>query len=133
MASPKKSAVQPLRPDLPIYPIGVAAKLVDVHPRTLRIYEAEGLISPGHNGRFRLFSANDIKRVTCLRSMIHAQGFNIPGLKRLLELAPCWEIADCPSEVHEACSAKVYKAKSCRLVSSTGKAKKEGVRMTAFR
>lgn len=106
----KKSAIQPLRPDLPIYPIGVAAKLLDVHPRTLRIYEAEGLISPAHKGTRRMFSLNDIKWISCLRSMIHDQGISIPGLKRLLALAPCWEIADCPNDVHETCEALVDKA-----------------------
>ena len=110
MVAKKKSAIQPLRPDLPIYPIGVAAKLLDVHPRTLRIYEAEGLISPTHKGKRRLFSLNDIKWVSCLRSMIHDQGISIPGLKRLLALAPCWEIAECPADVHEVCEARVDKA-----------------------
>lgn len=110
MMAKKKMAIQPLRPDLPIYPIGVAAKLLDVHPRTLRIYEEEGLIEPAHHGTRRLYSPNDIKWITCLRSMIHDQGISIPGLKRLLALAPCWEVADCPAEVHEACEARMDKA-----------------------
>lgn len=103
MVAKRKTAIQPLRPDLPIYPIGVAAKLLDVHPRTLRIYEADGLVHPQHNGSRRLYSLNDIKWVSCVRSMIHDQGISIPGLKMLLTLAPCWEIAECPSEVHETC------------------------------
>ncbi len=110
MVAKKNSAIQPLRPDLPIYPIGVAAKLLDVHPRTLRIYEAEGLINPHHKGKRRLYSLNDIKWISCLRSMIHDQGISIPGLKRLLNLAPCWEIAECPAEVHEICEARVDRA-----------------------
>ncbi|MCX5864151.1 MAG: MerR family DNA-binding transcriptional regulator [Deltaproteobacteria bacterium] len=56
MVAKRKTAIQPLRPDLPIYPIGVAAKLLDVHPRTLRIYEADGLVHPQHNGSRRLYS-----------------------------------------------------------------------------
>lgn len=103
----KKSEVQPLRADLPIYPIGVAAKLLNVHPRTLRIYEDEGLIQPSHLSARRLFSANDIKWVMCLRSMIHDQGISIPGIKKLLTLAPCWEVAECPADVHEECEARV--------------------------
>ncbi len=110
MAVKKKTAIQPLRPDLPIYPIGVAARLLDVHPRTLRIYEEEGLINPSHRGARRLFSPNDIKWIGCLRSMIHDQGISIPGIKRLLALAPCWEIADCPAAVHEECAARVDRA-----------------------
>jgi MerR family transcriptional regulator/heat shock protein HspR len=107
MVAKKKPDVQPLRTDLPIYPIGVAAKLLDVHPRTLRIYEAEGLIRPDHQGARRLYSTNDVKWIFCLRSMIHDQGISIPGIKRLLQFAPCWEIADCPPEVHETCEAAV--------------------------
>jgi len=117
MVAKKKSAVQPLRPDLPIYPIGVAAKLLDVHPRTLRIYELEGLVEPAHRGKRRLYSPNDIKWISCLRSMIHEQGISIPGLKKLLRLAPCWEVAECPPEVHEHCEARVDRAapKSLRV------------------
>ncbi len=107
MVVKKKSTVHPLRDDTPIYPIGVAARLLDVHPRTLRIYEAEGLVKPFHKGSRRLFSSNDIKWISCIRSMIHEQGISIPGIKRLLALAPCWEIAECPDEVCDTCAAKV--------------------------
>lgn len=103
----KKTDIQPLRPDLPIYPIGVAARLLNVHPRTLRIYEAEGLIKPAHRGSRRMFSPNDIKWIECLRSMIHDQGISIPGLKKLLKLIPCWEVANCPEHICEECSARV--------------------------
>jgi MerR family transcriptional regulator/heat shock protein HspR len=103
----KKSDIQPLRPDLPIYPIGVAAKLLNVHPRTLRIYEAEGLIKPAHRGSRRMFSPNDIRWIDCLRKMIHEQGISIPGLKKLLKLIPCWEVAGCPADIHEGCLARV--------------------------
>jgi MerR family transcriptional regulator, heat shock protein HspR len=96
-----------LRSDMPIYPIGVAAKLLDVHPRTLRIYEAEGLIRPDHQGARRLYSPNDIKWISCLRSMIHDMGISIPGIKRLLNFAPCWQIAECPAETHELCAAAI--------------------------
>jgi MerR family transcriptional regulator, heat shock protein HspR len=103
----KKTEIMALRPDVPIYPIGVAAKLLNVHPRTLRIYEAEGLIKPAHIGSKRMFSANDIQWITCLRTFIHQEGISIPGLKKLLEFAPCFEIAGCPSEIHAQCTALV--------------------------
>lgn len=119
MVAKKKSAIQPLRSDMPIYPIGVAAKLLDVHPRTLRIYESEGLVHPEHRGSRRLYSLNDVKWVQCLRSMIHDQGISIPGLKRLLKLAPCWEIAECPADVCEECEARVDRA-SARSIRVAG-------------
>lgn len=106
----KRPEIQPMRPDVPVYPIGVAARLLGVHPRTLRIYEDEGLISPKHVGSRRLFSANDIQWITCLRSFIHDEGVSIPGLKKLLDLIPCWEVAGCPAEVHEQCEARVDRA-----------------------
>lgn len=101
----KKKAVPSVRPDLPVYPIGVAAKLLGVHPRTLRIYESEGLLEPDHRGARRLYSPDDIKWVGCLRSMIHEQGISIPGIKKLLALVPCWQIGECG--LHETCSARV--------------------------
>ncbi len=93
--------------NVPVYPIGVAAKLLDVHPRTLRLYEAEGLIKPSYHGSRRLFSQSDIQWIMCLRSMIHDEGISIPGIKRLLDLQACYEILDCPREVHETCEARV--------------------------
>lgn len=106
----KKHEIKPMRPDVPLYPIGVAARLLNVHPRTLRIYEAEGLIQPALVGSRRMFSDNDIKWISCLRSLIHEDGISIPGLKKLLSFAPCWEISDCPSDVCESCEAKVDRA-----------------------
>jgi MerR family transcriptional regulator/heat shock protein HspR len=106
----KKQEIQPMRPDVPVYPIGVAARLLSVHPRTLRIYEDEGLIEPHHVGSRRMFSDNDIKWIGCLRTMIHRDGISIPGLKKLLDLAPCWEISDCSPEECISCPAKVDRA-----------------------
>lgn len=106
----RKPEVKPMRPDMPVYPIGVAARLLDIHPRTLRIYEAETLIHPTHVGSRRLFSDNDIQWTKCLRSFIHDEGISIPGLKKLLTLIPCWEVAGCSPDVHECCDAKVDRA-----------------------
>lgn len=113
----KKPSVEPIKRDLPLYPIGVAAKLLDVHPRTLRIYEDEGLIKPARKGNRRLYSINDITWVGCLRRLIHEEGISIPGIKKLLRYATCYEIADCPKETHCTCDAVVDRAvpKSLRL------------------
>ncbi len=94
-------------PKVPVYPIGVAARLLDVHPRTLRLYEAEGLVRPQYKGSRRLYSQSDIQWISCLRSMIHDEGISIPGLKRLLALIPCWEINGCPEEVYKNCDARM--------------------------
>lgn len=91
--------------DLPAYPIGVAAHVLGVHPRTLRLYEAAGLVRPKRRGIQRLFSNNDLQWIQCIRRMIHDEGIGIAGIKRLLALAPCWEIVQCPAEVRAACCA----------------------------
>lgn len=106
----KRTEIQAIRSDVPIYPIGVAAKLLNVHPRTLRIYEQEGLIKPALVGNRRMFSADDIQWINCLRTFIHEEGVSIPGLKKLMEYIPCWEVAGCPATIHEQCTARVDKA-----------------------
>ena len=106
----KKTELRAIRSNVPIYPIGVAAKLLNVHPRTLRIYEKEGLVQPTLVGNRRMFSADDIQWITCLRTFIHQEGISIPGLKKLLDYIPCWEVSDCPQEIHQHCGARVDRA-----------------------
>ncbi|WP_136796987.1 MerR family transcriptional regulator [Desulfosediminicola ganghwensis] len=102
-----KNEPEPIRNDEPIYPIGVASKLLGVHPRTLRIYEDEGLIQPHRQGQRRIFSANDLQWITCLRSAIHDQGISIPGVKKLLRFATCYEIVECADHIACNCDAVV--------------------------
>jgi len=113
----RKTQVEPIRKDLPVYSISVAAKLLNLHPRTLRIYEDEGLIKPERVGNRRLYSANDLTWIGCLRRMIHDEGISIPGIKKLLRYAPCYEIADCREDVQCTCEAVVDRAipRSLRL------------------
>ena len=63
-----------------IFTIGVAAQMLDVHPRTLRIYEEEGLIAPMRKGKWRYYTMDDIKWIECLREMIHEHGISIAAL-----------------------------------------------------
>lgn len=107
MAARKKSVNEPIGKDLPVYSIGVAARLLNVHPRTLRIYEDEGLIRPHREGPRRMFSQNDLQWIGCLRSAIHDQGISIPGIRKLLRYAPCYEIVECPAQVACSCEAVV--------------------------
>jgi MerR family transcriptional regulator/heat shock protein HspR len=88
-----------------IFTIGVAAQMLDVHPRTLRIYEQEGLIQPMRKGKWRYFTMNDIKWVECIREMIHTHGISIAAIKKLLQFTPCWNISDCPFEKRKECTA----------------------------
>lgn len=70
-----------------VYIISVAARLAGVHPRTLRIYEAEGLICPQRTeGKIRLYSDVDIAQVRYIRFLTQEKGVNLAGVRIILEL-----------------------------------------------
>jgi MerR family transcriptional regulator/heat shock protein HspR len=74
-------------PTRPVYVISVAASIVSVHPRTLRIYEDEGLIEPARTpSNIRLYSENDIRRVLWIRHLTRELGVNLAGVRILFEL-----------------------------------------------
>ena len=74
-------------PTRPVYVISVAASMVRVHPRTLRIYEGEGLICPARTPtNIRLYSENDIRRVLWIRYLTQTLGVNLAGVRVLFEL-----------------------------------------------
>ena len=69
----------------PVYNISVAAELVGVHPRTLRIYEETGLVIPARTeGNTRLFSNADIELLQRIRYLIQEMGLNLAGVKLVL-------------------------------------------------
>jgi MerR family transcriptional regulator/heat shock protein HspR len=72
--------------DEPVYVISVAARLVEAHPQTLRLYERLGLVRPArsrHN--IRLYSDRDIGRLRQIRRLTGV-GVNLPGVEMVLEL-----------------------------------------------
>ena len=70
-----------------MYVISVAAELVRVHPRTLRIYELEGLLCPARTpSNIRLYSENDIRRVLWIRHLTRNLGVNLAGVRVLFEV-----------------------------------------------
>ena len=73
-------------PDTPVYVISVAADLIGCHPRTLRIYEERGLLSPVRRRRIRLYSERDIKRVRLIRYLTEERGLNLAGVRMILEI-----------------------------------------------
>jgi MerR family transcriptional regulator/heat shock protein HspR len=74
-------------PTRPVYVISVAASIVSVHPRTLRIYEEEGLICPARTPtNIRLYSENDVRRVLWIRHLTQNLGVNLAGVRILFEL-----------------------------------------------
>src|SRR6187402_1932509 len=83
MASPR----QDRDPERPVYVISVAATIVSAHPRTLRIYEDEGLLCPARTPtNIRLYSENDIRRILWIRHLTRERGVNLAGIRILFEL-----------------------------------------------
>ncbi|HUV87639.1 MAG TPA: MerR family transcriptional regulator [bacterium] len=78
-----------------IYPIGIAADLLSVHPRTLRIYEDAGLLKPMRRRGRRYYTEEDLSWLECIRHLIHDDKISVEGLRRLVRLQDCWEIRGC--------------------------------------
>jgi MerR family transcriptional regulator/heat shock protein HspR len=78
----------PRRDDLhrPRYFISIAAELAACHPRTLRIYEEEGLLQPQRRNNLRLYSEADIQRVRIIRFLTRRQRVNLAGVRVILQL-----------------------------------------------
>jgi MerR family transcriptional regulator, heat shock protein HspR len=67
--------------------ISVAAELVGMHPQTLRIYEAKGLVRPKRTaGNTRLYSDADVERLRLIQQLTTEVGLNLPGVERVLHL-----------------------------------------------
>jgi MerR family transcriptional regulator/heat shock protein HspR len=67
--------------------ISVAAELVSMHPQTLRIYEAKGLVRPGRTpGGTRLYSERDLERLKLIQRLTTELGLNLAGVSRVLAL-----------------------------------------------
>jgi len=73
--------------DRGVFMISVAAELADMHPQTLRMYEARGLIEPKRSAKgTRLYSHEDVDRLRRIQAMTAELGLNLAGVERVLEL-----------------------------------------------
>ena len=86
--APSRNADAPRRDALtrPRYIISIAAELASCHPRTLRIYEEEGLLRPQRRNNLRLYSEADIQRVRIIRFLTRRQRVNLAGVRVILQL-----------------------------------------------
>jgi MerR family transcriptional regulator/heat shock protein HspR len=67
--------------------ISVAAELADMHPQTLRMYEARGLIEPKRSPKgTRLYSQADVERLRRIQEMTTEWGMNLAGVERVMAL-----------------------------------------------
>jgi MerR family transcriptional regulator, heat shock protein HspR len=70
-----------------VFMISVAADLADMHPQTLRMYEARGLIEPKRSPKgTRLYSQADVDRLRRIQEMTNELGLNLAGVERVLAL-----------------------------------------------
>jgi len=70
-----------------VYMISVAAELAGMHPQTLRIYEARGLITPKRSPKnTRLYSQEDVDRLRRIQELTTELGMNLAGVERVFEL-----------------------------------------------
>jgi len=76
-----------------VYTISIAAELIGCHPRTLRIYEEEGLVEPKRTqGNYRLYSQEDLDRVRKIVNLMHELSLNLAGVKALFAAADKFHI-----------------------------------------
>ena len=109
----------------PVYTIGVAARLLGVHPRTLRLYENEGFIKPSRNSENanRLYSEKEIRQVECIRNLLKKEGMNIKSLKAVFGLVPCWKLNRCIGN-KSSCESRKKSLDICWLKESEGSTNK---------
>src|SRR3979490_499542 len=79
----------------PVYVISIAAGLAGCHPRTLRIYEEEGLLEPVRTEtNIRLYSDDDLQRVRVIRYLTQVRGVNLAGVKLLLHMRDATDLME---------------------------------------
>ena len=79
----------------PVYVISIAAGIAGCHPRTLRIYEEEGLLEPVRTEtNIRLYSDDDLQRVRVIRYLTQVRGVNLAGVKLLLHLRDATDLME---------------------------------------
>ena len=73
--------------DRGVFMISVAAELADMHPQTLRMYEARGLIEPKRSAKgTRLYSHADVERLRRIQALTGDAGMNLAGVEKVFEL-----------------------------------------------
>ena len=84
----------------PVYVISIAARMVDMHPQTLRLYERLGLLKPARQRHNRLYSDHDIARLRQIQRLTQDMGVNLAGVEVILNLLE--RIEELQDEVEQA-------------------------------
>jgi len=83
----------------PVFPIGVVAELISVHPETIRVWEKQGVIKPQRRGSRRFYSEDDLKRLRFIQKLM-SEDLNLPAIRYYLRHYPCWQLNGCPACMH---------------------------------
>ena len=87
MATRRTKLTARVEHDRGVFMISVAAELAEMHPQTLRMYEARGLIEPKRSPKgTRLYSQRDVDMLRRIQEMTSELGLNLAGVERVLEL-----------------------------------------------
>ena len=88
MSASRRSRVEiSIEDDRGVFMISVAAELAHMHPQTLRIYEARGLINPKRSPKnTRLYSQRDVQLLQRIQRMTSEEGLNLAGVETVLAL-----------------------------------------------
>jgi MerR family transcriptional regulator/heat shock protein HspR len=74
--------------DEDVYFISVAARMLGMHPQTLRKYERLGLVQPTRTiGSMRLYSHDELERIRVIKRLVDDSGINLAGVQRLMSAA----------------------------------------------
>jgi MerR family transcriptional regulator, heat shock protein HspR len=86
--------------DRGVFMISVAAELANMHPQTLRMYEARGLVRPKRSAKgTRLYSQDDVEKLRRIQEMTGELGLNLAGVQRVLDLES--EVRDMHERIEE--------------------------------
>jgi MerR family transcriptional regulator/heat shock protein HspR len=81
-----------MRVEHDLYFISMAARLLDMHPQTLRKYERLGLVQPTRTiGSMRVYSRDQLNRLKLIKHLVEDEGVNLAGVQRLLTIAEAVE------------------------------------------
>jgi MerR family transcriptional regulator/heat shock protein HspR len=87
MATYRRRVKATLDEERGVFMISVAAELAEMHPQTLRMYEARGLIAPKRSPKnTRLYSQRDVERLRRIQRMTSEEGLNLAGVETVLAL-----------------------------------------------
>lgn len=87
--------MEEVKQNYPLYPIGVVAELLRLHPETVRVWERYGVVQPQRRSGKRFYSDNDLKRLRFVQRL-RKKGLNKAAVSHYLKLYPCWKSDSCP-------------------------------------